>query len=61
MFNWFKKEKIISENTHNIEDLSRVRNLTEKLAEIKLGNAFGVTTREGVRIFKYIELRKVQK
>lgn len=43
------------------EDMSSVRNLHEKLASIKLGNAFALTTREGLRIFKLVEIRALEK
>lgn len=40
-----------------IEDLAQIRNIQERLANVKLGNAFGLTTREGIKIFKLIEIR----
>lgn len=42
----------------SVEDLTMIRNLKERLANIQLGNAFGLSTREGVKIFKYVELRE---
>lgn len=40
-----------------IEDISYVRNVQEKLASIEVGQQFGLATREGIRVFKLIEIR----
>ena len=56
MFKWFKKAPPKPE-PDPIEDVTGIRNIQEKLAGIKMGNAFGLTTREGIKIFKYVQLR----
>lgn len=51
---FWKKEEL---KAHPVEDLTRDRNLVEKLANMEMGHSFAVTTRDGIRIFRYVELR----
>ena len=66
MFNWFKGPltKTITKPTwgksvveQGIEDYAMSRNLREKIAGLSLGKAFGISTRDGIKVFKLIEIR----
>lgn len=61
MFELFKKKTRLfggQRSQQKLEDITLVRNIQEKLAAIPLGHKFGIATRDGLKVFKLIEIRK---
>lgn len=57
---WKSKKNIAEPKEQTIEDITNIRNLHEKMASLNIGQCFGLTTREGIKIFKLVEIRPHQ-
>ncbi len=52
----FKNKKVSICNSVN--DISNVRNIQERIAGLNIGQCFGLTTREGIKIFKLVQIKE---